>query len=84
MGDVPWKGQHGAKRLVKEFRHISEQIEKGMLPQISNLSMHQVGATALVSNERPRRLPLVPDRIELIAGGFTCLSSTTTCPEVDS
>ena len=63
MGDVPWKGQHGAKRLVKEFRHISEQIEKGMLPQISNLSMHQVGATAPVSNERPRRLPLVPDRI---------------------
>ena len=40
MGDVPWKGQHGAKRLVKEFRHISEQIEKGMLPQVSNLTMH--------------------------------------------
>ena len=40
--NVPWKGQHGAKRLVKEFRYITEQIDRGALPQLSFLKMHQV------------------------------------------
>ena len=40
--NVPWKGQHGAKRLVKEFRYVSEQIDRGALPQLSFLKMHQV------------------------------------------
>ena len=39
---MPWKGQHGTKRIMKEFKHVAELCEKGQLPQISNLCMHQV------------------------------------------
>ncbi|GAX74128.1 hypothetical protein CEUSTIGMA_g1577.t1 [Chlamydomonas eustigma] len=41
LTSMPWKGQYGHKRVVKEFKHVSSLIDGGNLPQISNLTMHQ-------------------------------------------
>ncbi len=38
----PWKGQHGEKRIIKEFRHVQALLQAGTLPQLSDLMMHKV------------------------------------------